>query len=93
MEGAVRAAIRSYEEIGEPSPAELQRMSPFGLQFADAVREFIEVANLPVNHELRVLQDELADHAELIADSIDEHLVANHRSAMEELTKGELIPL
>ncbi len=93
VEALVRDSIQSYVELGQLSDAELRRMTQDGLSFAESVREFIDEAGLAEDHPLRQLQDELADHAEDIADSIDERLIASHEQAMGELQRGELIPL
>ncbi|MGH7487069.1 MAG: hypothetical protein ACREMY_15910 [bacterium] len=93
VEAVVRDSIQSYIELGEPSREDLRRMASWGLRFAESVGEFIDAAGLPSDHTLRQLQDELADHAEAIAESIDEGLVAAHRDAMAEQQRGELIPL
>jgi hypothetical protein len=93
IEAVVRDSIQSYLELGEPSQEELRRMAASGLKFSESVREFIESAGLPSDHVLRHLQDELADHAEAIAESTDERILAGHQDAMVELERGELIPL
>jgi hypothetical protein len=92
VETLVRDSIQSYVELSETSEEELRRMAHSGLSFAESVREFIDEAALPSDHTLRQLQDELADHAEAIADSIDQGLLAGHEEAMAELQHGELIP-
>ncbi len=38
--------------------------------------------------ELRRIQDDLADHAESIADSVDPQTLASHEAVLEEMRRG-----
>ncbi len=93
VESSLRAAIWLHEDLGEISEQELRRMVVPSLKLAESARELMEAIGLPPEHALRQLQDDLANHAEAIADSVDPELADARESALAELSEGKLISL